>query len=429
MRILLAIALKDLRVLTRHRPALFWVVGFPLLMAFFFGAIYAGGGGGQHAMKIAVVDLDRSDFSRKFTAELMKSDALLVIEAPYDSARVLVRQGRYVAYVALPPGIGETLGFGGADSTSGLEVGIDPSRRAEQGYLRGILTQAVFGAMQGQFGPGGGGRAMIERALANVRADSTRTPAERARQSRFLSSLDEFMTTLDSNRTAMAGSGADSGRGFSGPRIRMVPVTENEDGPRNAWEITFPAAMLWALVGVCSTFAISIVSERTRGTFLRLRLAPISRAQVLAGKGLAAFLAGVTVTTALILLGIVLCHIRVSHPAQLAAAIVAATICFAGLTTLVSTLGKDERAVAGAAWGVLLLQSMTGGAMIPLIAMPPWLLTVSHWSMVKWGILAVEGAIWRDFTWGEMALPIVLLVGVGAVGFALGSWILSRSDT
>ena len=47
MKILLAIALKDLRVLARHRPALFWVVGFPLLMAFFFGAIYAGGGGGQ----------------------------------------------------------------------------------------------------------------------------------------------------------------------------------------------------------------------------------------------------------------------------------------------------------------------------------------------------------------------------------------------
>jgi ABC-2 type transport system permease protein len=308
-------------------------------------------------------------------------------------------------------------------------VGIDPSRRAEQGYLRGILTQAVFGAMQGQFGPGGGGRAMIERALARVRADSTRTPVDRSRESRFLSSLDQFMTTLDSNRTAAAGSGADSGRGFSGPRVRMVPVTENEDGPRNAWEITFPAAMLWALVGVCSTFAISIVSERTRGTFLRLRLAPISRAQVLAGKGLAAFLAGVTVTTALILLGVVLCHIRVPHPAQLAAAIIAATICFAGLTTLVSTLGKDERAVAGAAWGVLLLQSMTGGAMIPLIAMPPWLLTVSHWSMVKWGILAVEGAIWRDFSWGEMAFPIALLVGVGAVGFALGSWILSRSDT
>ncbi len=428
MRALLAIALKDLRVLTRHRPALFWVVGYPLLMAFFFGAIFSGGGG-QRAMKVAVVDLDQSDYSRKLIAELRKSDALRVAEAPYDSARVLVRQGRYVAYVALHPGLGETLGFGGSDSTSRLEVGIDPSRRAEQGYLQGLLTQAVFGAMQGQFGAGGSGRTTIERSLARIRADSTRTPAERARWTRFFSSMDRFMTALDSNRAEQAGRGADSERAFAGPRIRMVPVAENQDGPRNSWEITFPAAMLWALVGVCSTFAISIVSERTRGTFLRLRLAPISRGQVLAGKGLAAFLAGVTVTTALILLGALLCHVRVTRPAALAAAIVAATTCFAGLTMLVSTLGRDERAVAGAAWAILLIQTMAGGGMIPLIAMPPWLLTVSNLSAVKWGILAVEGAIWRGFSWAEMALPLGVLLGVGVVAFALGAWILSRSDT
>ena len=428
MKILLAIALKDLRVLSRHRPALFWVLGFPLVMAFFFGAIFSGSGG-QGAMKIAVVDQDRSDYSRKFVRELRKSEALDVAEAPLDSARVLVRQGRYVAYVLMPPGLGETFGFGGSDSTGGLEVGIDPSRRAEQGYLRGLLAQAVFGAMQGQFGAGGTGRDVIERGLARARADTSRDPAERARLTRFLSTLDQFMGALDSSRVAGATPGADSVAAFTGPRMRIVPVAESEEGPRSSWEITFPSSMLWALVGVCSTFAISIVSERTRGTFLRLRLAPVSRAQVLAGKGLAAFLAGVAVTTALVLLGAVACHVRVPHPVRLAAAIVAATFCFAGLTMLVSTLGRDERAVAGASWAILLLQSMTGGAMIPLIAMPPWLLTVSNWSAVKWGILAVEGAIWRDFSWAEMALPLGILLGVGVAGFALGSWILSRSET
>ena len=428
MKILLAIALKDLRVLSRHRPALFWVLGFPLVMAFFFGAIFSAGGG-QGAMKIAVVDQDRSAYSRKFVAELRKSEALEVHEAPLDSARALVRQGHYVAYVAMPPGLGETFGFGGSDSMQSFEVGIDPSRRAEQGYLRGLLAQAVFGAMQGQFGAGGTGRDVIQRGIARARADTTRDPAERARLTRFLSRLDDFMATLDSNRAATSAPGADSGSAFAGPRMRVVPVAENEEGPRSSWEITFPSSMLWALVGVCSTFAISIVSERTRGTFLRLRLAPVSRAQVLAGKGLAAFLAGVAVTTALILLGVVVCHVRVPHPVRLAAAIVSATFCFAGLTMFVSTLGRDERAVAGASWAIMLLQSMTGGAMIPLIAMPPWLLTVSNWSAVKWGILAVEGAIWRDFSWAEMALPLGILLGVGVAGLTLGAWILSRSET
>jgi ABC-2 type transport system permease protein len=205
-------------------------------------------------------------------------------------------------------------------------------------------------------------------------------------------------------------------------------VAENAKGPRSGWEITFPSSVLWALIGVCSTFAVSIVSERTRGTFLRLRLAPVSRAQILAGKGLACFLAGLIVTTALLSLGVLLFHIRVSNLATLAAAVVASTLCFVGLMMLISTLGREERAVAGAGWAILLLQSMAGGGMIPLIAMPPWMRSISDFSAVKWGILSVEGAIWRGFSWSEMALPLGILLAVGAAGFAIGTRVLGRTD-
>jgi len=39
--------------------------------------------------------------------------------------------------------------------------------------------------------------------------------------------------------------------------------------------------------------------------------------------------------------------------------------------------------------------AMIGGVMIPLIAMPPWLLSLSNISPMKWAILSYEGAIWR----------------------------------
>jgi ABC-2 type transport system permease protein len=428
---ILAIAFKDLRILSRHRLALFWVLGFPLLMALFFGAIFSSGASGQHAMKIAIVDQDRSDFSRKFAETLRKSDALRVSEMPLDSARVLVRQGRLVAYVLLPAGIGDSFGFGGGDSTRGLEVGIDPSRHAEQGYLRGLLTQAVFGAMQGQFGAGGSGRDAIRRNIARVRADSTRSPEERGRTTHLFEQLDEFMTALDSSQAGRpdTAASATSAAGFGGPAIRMVPIAEGEDGPRSGYEITFPSSLFWAFIGVCSSFAISIVSERTRGTFLRLRLAPISRSHVLAGKGLACLIAGLGVTTLLMGIATTVFHVRVPNPPALAAALVASALCFVGLMMLISTLGRDERAVSGAGWAILLMQSMIGGGMIPLIAMPPWLQTLSHFSVVKWGVLAVEGAIWRGFSWGEMALPLGILLAVGVAGFAIGAMNLSRADS
>jgi len=64
MATLVALAVKDLRVLAADKGNLFWVVGFPLLFALLFGAIYSGEGKGPTGMKLAVVDEDQSKFSQ-----------------------------------------------------------------------------------------------------------------------------------------------------------------------------------------------------------------------------------------------------------------------------------------------------------------------------------------------------------------------------
>ena len=72
--------------------------------------------------------------------------------------------------------------------------------------------------------------------------------------------------------------------------------------------------------------------------------------------------------------------------------------------------------------------TMIGGGMIPLAFMPAWMQTVSNISPVKWGILALEGAVWRDFTLIEMFLPCGILLGIGAMAFAVGVKLLSREE-
>ncbi|HEY6221704.1 MAG TPA: ABC transporter permease [Candidatus Eisenbacteria bacterium] len=425
MKAILTIALKDLRILARDKAGFFWVLLFPVLMAVFFGAISSGGSGNRAAMPIAVVDQDGSPYARAFLSELQKSEALRVREAPLDSARQLVRRGKLVAYVALWPGAGQSFGFGG-DSAK-IELGLDPSRRAEAGYLRGLVTAATFSTMRGQFTAGGSGREMIHQSLASLQTDPSRSPEERRRAAGVLSNLERFMVSLDSETTGDT-TGAATAGGAGGPKIKVIDIAEEENGPRNAYEITFPASVMWALIGVCMSFAISIVHERIRGTFLRLRLAPISKAQVLAGKGLAAFLAALGAATLLLLLAAVVFNVRISNPPALAVALGAAAFCFTGLMMLISVFGRTHSAVAGAGWAVLLVMSMTGGGMIPLIAMPAWMQSVSNFSLVKWGVLAVEGAIWRGFSPQEMALPVGILLAAGVVGFAVGARSLSRSE-
>lgn len=460
MNALLTIARKDLKLLVRNRASFFWVLGFPILVALLFGTAFSGSGA-RPSVPVAIVDLDHTDYARALVQRLSASEALRVRETTLDSAVAAVRHGDLTAYVALRPGMSENFGFGG-DSTSGIEIGIDPRQRPTADMLRGLVTQAVFMGMRESFGAGGSGREMIARQLATLRADTTAmtgtapgaTMDRRLRTERVLRSLESFMTVLDSVETpapaavasdsagagagagGAAGAGAAAGAGGSdstgagvGPRIHMVEVTEQDKGPRTAYEVTFPSGLAWGLIGTCMAFAISIVYERLTGTFLRLRLAPVSRAQVLGGKALACFIACLISTAVLFGIGYFLLHIRITNPLGFAAAVAAAAFCFTGLMMLIAAIGRSPQSVSGAGWAVMLIFSMTGGGMIPLFAMPPWMQALSNFSLVKWAILGVEGAVWRGFTWSEMALPLGILLAAGAVAFTLGAMALSRSET
>ena len=103
------------------------------------------------------------------------------------------------------------------------------------------------------------------------------------------------------------------------------------------------------------------------------------------------------------------------------------SICFVGIMMLMSVIGKTEESVSGAAWSANMLMAMFGGGMVPLLFMPNFMKTLSNVSPVKWSILALEGAIWRGFTLGEMMVPCAALFGIGAVCLAIGTRVLSRS--
>ena len=88
---------------------------------------------------------------------------------------------------------------------------------------------------------------------------------------------------------------------------------------------------------------------------------------------------------------------------------------------MIASLGRTEQAVAGAGWAMLMPMAMLGGAMIPQFVMPPWMLVAGNISPIKWAILGIEGALWRNFSVAEMLLPCGILVAFGAVCFAIGT--------
>lgn len=361
MRVLGALIVKDIRLLVRDRTGLFFALIFPILMAVFFGAIFSGDSD-TGAIDAIVVDLDRTAASEALIAGLGETDALELTRADSRDAAVrAVRTGRRTAYLIVPAGFARAQAAM-FDGGGGVVIGVDPSRRAEAAMLSGIIARrlyAGFGPVFGERGP----------------------PAV----------------------------------------VAVEAVTPNSARPSSYFAISFPQGIVWGLMMCAMTFGMALVSERSSGTLVRLRVAPISRGHILAGKGGACLVVVLAVQALLIALGALVFDLELGAPAALVMAAVSAAICFVGVMMLLSVLGRTEKAASGYATGVMIVLMMLGGGMVPLMFMPEWMQVAGAVSPVKWALLALEGATWRDFSVAEMARPCAILAGFGIGGFAVGA--------
>jgi ABC-2 type transport system permease protein len=421
-RAVLALARKDLRLLSRNRGALFFAFVWPVLMALFFGVIF-GGGGSRGRIPVVVVDEDGTPAAGRLVERLRTTSGLEVSTAPRAEAERLVRQGKRTAAVIVPSGYGAASGRLFHGEPRRLEIAADPARTAETAMLEGILTGAAMQSMQELFTRSDASRAMVDGAMEDLRAAPE--SADRAATERLLSELRSWLGREPAPRRG-AGGDAGGSAGWQPVVIARRELRDDREGPRNAFEITFPQGILWGVIGASLGFALSLVTERTRGTLTRLRTAPISRGDVLAGKALACFATIVVVEALLFAVGGAFFGVRPSSLPLLALAGLSLAFCFVGLMMLVSVVGKTEQSAGGLGWAIMLPMAMFGGGMVPLFIMPPWMQAVSNLSPVKWGILALEGAVWRGFGLRQMLLPVAVLLAVGAAGLWLGSQLFGR---
>ncbi|NLX14972.1 MAG: ABC transporter permease [Phycisphaerales bacterium] len=376
MRTIFIIAGKDLLLRRRDRLGFFWwMVGFPLIIAVLIGTIFAGVlEGPADPMAVAVVDEDSSASSKAFLQTLRESEGLLIRELSLADARQAVRQGRLGGFIVLrknfvcSPAIlwGEPLP---------LAIGMDPSRAAESAYLRAMVQQAVIRHLRDQWVVDSAGR-------EGVRLGD----------------------------------------------IETIALDTSSARPRSSFEICFPLGILWGLMGLAAEFAMGIVHEREAGTWLRLRAAPIRRAHVLGGNGVACLVACLGVMVFLLVVGRLFFGVRWQSPAALVMALPCIGLFFVGLTMLLSVLGRTESSVGGAAWACLLVMAVLGGGMVPQMFMPEWINVAGNLSPIKWAILALEGAIWRGFSVAEMVRPCGVLLAQGLICGAAGVAVSSRSS-
>jgi len=421
---------KDLRLLLRDRMATFFTLFFPLAMAIFFGTMFGGGEErGSRGIRIAVVDEDRTPESRAFVSRLRQAPEFAVDSTSRAAAHEAVRLGNRTAFVVLPPGFGATRQrlFYGAPPE--VELGLDPSRKAESGLIQGVLTKMLSERMQDLFAHPDALRRQNQQTLEALDTTRALPQVERGSITRFLGELDRFLVSRQQADSAADKAAPGGGTGWQPVAFRTSDVAHLQRGPRNAYQISFPQGVIWAIISSANSFALSLVLERTRGTLVRLRAAPMARGRILLGKAVGCLLTILAMSTVLLLIGALVFHVRPSSPPLLAVAVISAAIGFVGIMMLISVMGRSQRGVSGLGWAAMMMMSMTGGGMVPLFAMPAWMQSASVVSPVRWAIIAIEGGIWRDFTVAQMAVPCGVLLAIGIIGYTVGIRVFRWTET
>jgi ABC-2 type transport system permease protein len=240
----------------------------------------------------------------------------------------------------------------------------------------------------------------------------------------FLTGIEGLLADND-RRAAKEGKAAGGlGAGmenFRPVQIEIEQLRRKSSGPTNSYEVSLPQGIVWGLMGCVTAFVGTLAVDRQRGTLVRLMCSPLSTRTIIAGKSLAGFVSCMAVQWLLIGVFAVAFKVRVPEPLMLLLATACASLGFVGLMMFLAVMGRASDGSGGMGRAVVLVLAMIGGGTIPVFIMPKVMQTISGISPFSWAVRAIEGATWRSMSLGEIMLPCGVLLGIGAVGFALGA--------
>ena len=244
----------------------------------------------------------------------------------------------------------------------------------EAGVGEGLVTSVAFQGMQDLFSD----RTMMLDQLKSGR-ESILTAEDMPEEDRrtYLKFLDDTESFFQSSgffdEAGADGEASAAPNGWKPVQIRKTSVADlpasgeasTDPKPKNkisSYAIALPQAIAWGVMACAATFALSLVTERTRGTLPRLEVAPIRRWQILAGKALSCAMATATVMVGMLLLGWAVLGVHPVSPLLLIPAIVCIAVAVVGIMMLMSVLGRSEAAVGGLSWAVLVVMLCSAGA-------------------------------------------------------------------
>jgi ABC-2 type transport system permease protein len=370
-----ALVRKDIALFLRDRRALVISVLTPILVAAFFGSLFApvSGGNSIARMKVGVADLDQSALTRAVLESLTQDASLDVQVLPEDQATELVRSGKLRAAIVFPRGFepaatGALLGIG---QMPDVKLLYDPSQSMIRPMVAGLLSQHVM---------------------------------QRLSRPNFIGNSKPIPFNVDS-----------------------IAVTA---GPRyNSYSHSFAGMSIQFILLMGIDAGIALLLMRQEGMWRRLRAAPLSRGLLLGSRVTGTTLIAMGILAVVYLVARVIFNVRIEG-SLLGFALVAAAFALLAATTglMIASIGGSVGATRAVATLLVLLLVMLGGAWVPSFLFPEWLQHVTEFVPTRWAVDGLDNTTWRGLPLEYGLKPAAILVGWSALFALIAVWRFSWED-
>jgi len=409
---------KDWRLFLRDRTALLLSLALPVFLASIFAAAMGGfGGGGVGRVHLLVEDLDRSERSKNFVAELSKS-ATLRVEAAQDTRR-RIADGKAPAALVIPAGWGATLGSAGHLQ---LVLYRDPGATIEQQILAGALLPALLGSGDEELA-----RTITMQGMGELGFSFEQYPGMRSMFDSTWDAIADWASKQEQQPSSKAEKPEEFDFARFVPRLvgmRVEDVAGGEDASQKSAMQSHAVsgiAVMMLLFGLVAAGG-TLLEEHDQGTLLRLRLAPEGGSAILLGKFLFTVTLGYAQLVILFLYGGLVFSIPVFRdPLAIAVHSLAVASAATGLGLMLAVYARSRKQLEGFSTLVILVMSALGGSWFPLIATPEWYRKLGHFTLNAWAMDGYQGILWYGKGLGGIWLEILVLLAIAAVTSALAA--------
>lgn len=380
--------------LTRDRGALVMAFLLPVVFFLVFAFIFAGTGGSDLRIRLAVADTVADEDTQTFLEALMADPAIAVVGAADDDdadrAAELVRRGTADAGLVIRRPL-----RGEGDDGPPVRLLYDPTREVAASMLAGRVQRAFV-------------ESLPDVALGDV---------IEVLDTRFLELSDAQRTRLAVGlRTLRQGDRED--RDLFGALLEREAVIGRAEGVNHVAYYAGAVAILFVLFTAVNG-AITLLEDRDAGIVDRVLAGPAGIGVLVGARFV--FLAVLGFLQVLIIFVVAWLGYGVDLPGNLVGwglTTAAVSIAAAGLALALVAACRTQRQAQTVSTVAILILSAVGGSMVPRFFMPPLLQTLGWATPNTWGLEAYTSVFWRGDPLSALLLPLVLLLAAGVLGWA-----------